>query len=126
MDTFLTTRQRLGGVPFWCSLSSGESDGTRRAIDAVKLAAACGIPGPEKGAREERLPKLSGDPGPVSFQCVDFVVRGKVFPGGALTLEECLAEIPTLEKIIDIFYFGDDFSRMEAYNKTWEKELNTE
>ena len=46
-DTFSRPAKDLGGVPALCACP-GEA-AAWRGYDAVKLAAACGIPGPEKG-----------------------------------------------------------------------------
>ena len=46
-DTFSRPVKDLGGVPS-VFVSSGEAR-HKQGYDAVKLAAACGIPGPEKG-----------------------------------------------------------------------------
>ena len=81
------------GESLLCSLALAKRR-HKQGYDAVKLAAACGIPGTEKGLpREERIAEFVRQiRDPYHFKCGGFVVRASFSQGGT-TLEECLRGI---------------------------------
>ena len=89
------------GESLLCSLALAKRR-HKQGYDAVKLAAACGIPGPEKGlpggvantaSYQERIAEFIRQiRDPYHFKCGGFVVRASFSQGGA-TLEECLRGI---------------------------------